>query len=249
MKLLVISDLHIGTGDRLDIFGWRDDEFLSFLADFRGEHGIDGIILNGDIFELHKYRMEDIEKARPVIAHYFRRADVVYIRGNHDRLCPRGTDEYVIVNAAGKRIHFEHGHATDFVNGTIAGRVLAGMFFGILKQAVKIRRILTLYFKAIEINDSISRIPKRYNTFKYLNYALRLLKKNDLVILGHTHHLESHKTYYLNDKKRYLNCGSCSLGRFQGMVIDTESLGYEGVKVDREQALLRVRSLRLSRPA
>jgi hypothetical protein len=53
-----------------------------------------------------------------------------------------------------------------------------------------------------------------------------------MVILAHTHKLESHHTYYLNKKKRYLNCGSCSMGRFQGVVLDTETLDYELIKKD-----------------
>jgi predicted phosphodiesterase len=249
MKLLVISDLHIGTGDSLDIFDWRDDEFLDFLTEFRDDYGIEGLVLNGDIYELHKYRMDDIVKARPALMRYFARPEVTYIKGNHDRINPLGLESYLLVNSAGKRIYFEHGHNADFVNGTRLGRVLATAFFGALKQAVKIRRVLDFYFKAVEINDMIARIPKKYNTYKYLNYALRLLKKYDIVFLGHTHTLESHVTWYLNDKKRYLNCGSCSLGRFQGMVFDTETLKYESVKIDREQARIRVRSGLLSRPA
>lgn len=34
----------------------------------------------------------------------------------------------------------------------------------------------------------------------------------------------------LYKKKRYLNTGSCSLGRFQGIVLDTETLKYELIK-------------------
>ncbi|TAL34443.1 MAG: hypothetical protein EPN93_12020 [Spirochaetes bacterium] len=249
MKLLVISDLHIGTGDPLDIFDWRDDDFLAFLTEFREDYGIEGLILNGDIYELHKYRLDDIAKARPALMRYFARPDVIYIKGNHDRISPRGLDHYLLVNPAGKRIYFEHGHDADFINGTRPGRVLAAAFFGALKQAVKFRRVLDFYFRAVEVNDMIARIPKKYNTYKYLNYALRLLKKNDVVFLAHTHSLESHVTWYLNDKKRYLNSGSCSLGRFQGMVLDTETLKYESVKIDRDEARMRVRSRILSRPA
>jgi len=86
---------------------------------------------------------------------------------------------------------------------------------------------MKFYFKLIDLDNQISQIPKRYNTIKYLTYALNLLKEHDVVILGHTHKLESHHTYYLNKKKRYLNSGSCSLGRFQGIIMDTETLKYE----------------------
>jgi predicted phosphodiesterase len=90
--------------------------------------------------------------------------------------------------------------------------------------------IIKLYFRIVALEDQVNYIPKRYNTLKYLTYALRLLKENDLVILSHTHKLESNHTYYLNKKKRYLNSGTCSLGRFQAIILDTETLKYEMIK-------------------
>jgi len=87
-----------------------------------------------------------------------------------------------------------------------------------------------VYFGIVAVEESLSTMPRKYNTLKYLTYALNLLKDNDVVILAHTHKLESHHTYYLNKKKRYLNCGSCSLGRFQGIVLDTETLRYDLIK-------------------
>ncbi|MDZ7632953.1 MAG: hypothetical protein U5L72_00325 [Bacteroidales bacterium] len=86
----------------------------------------------------------------------------------------------------------------------------------------------------VAVEESLNSVPRKYNTLKYLTYALNLLKENDMVILAHTHKLESHHTYYLNKKKRYLNCGSCSLGRFQGIVLDTETLRYDLIKATRE---------------
>ena len=105
--------------------------------------------------------------------------------------------------------------------------------------------MMDIYFKIVAIEDQINHIPKKYNTIKYLTYALKLLKEHDVVILAHTHKLESHHTYYLNKKKRYLNCGSCSMGRFQGIVMDTETLKYELIKENR----LSMKNLQLMRYA
>jgi len=55
-----------------------------------------------------------------------------------------------------------------------------------------------------------------------------------MVILGHTHKLESHKIYYLNQKKIYMNSGTCSLGRFQAVLVDTETLQHETIKMGRK---------------
>ncbi len=61
--------------------------------------------------------------------------------------------------------------------------------------------MMDIYFRIIALEDEINHIPKKYNTIKYLTYALRLLKEYDVVILGHTHKLESHHTYYLESEK------------------------------------------------
>jgi predicted phosphodiesterase len=104
----------------------------------------------------------------------------------------------------------------------------------LLKQLSHSKSLMDIYFKIVTFEDQINHIPKKYNTIKYLTYALRLLKEHDVVILAHTHKLESHHTYYLNKKKRYLNSGSCSLGRFQGILMDTETLKYELIKENKE---------------
>ena len=68
-----------------------------------------------------------------------------------------------------------------------------------------------------------------------MKYALRLLKTYDVVIMGHTHKMEAHKTYYLQNKKRYLNSGTCSHGRFQAIFLDTETLKHETIKISRKE--------------
>lgn len=47
--------------------------------------------------------------------------------------------------------------------------------------------------------------------------------------------MESHNTYYLNSKKQYCNTGSCTLGRFQGVVMDTETLRCETIKYSKKE--------------
>ena len=128
----------------------------------------------------------------------------------------------------------EHGHNADFLNGTRLGRAISLLGFNILKRIMQYKWVEKIYFKAVEWDDQINRIPKKYNTFKYLNYALKLLRDYDVVIMGHTHKLESHKTYYFNSKKIYLNTGTCSLGRFQAIIFDTETLQYDSVKISKK---------------
>lgn len=230
MNILILSDLHIDTNDNFGVFQWDDMDFIMCIERIREKHNIEKIILNGDIYELLKYSFDDIKKARPALLNYLINRDFVYIKGNHDLVCDFGLEHYRIENSKGQIIYIEHGHNADWLNGKRIGRVVGRVLFSVLKKLSYSSLMMDLYFRIIRYNDEVNIIPKRYNTITYLTYALNLLKDNDVVILGHTHKLESHHTYYLNKKKRYLNCGSCSLGRFQGIVIDTETLKYELIK-------------------
>jgi predicted phosphodiesterase len=230
MNLLIISDLHIDNGDNFGTFGWRPNKFIKFLDKLIAENGIDQVILNGDIFDLYKYTFKEVYAKNLELISYFNRRGFIYIRGNHDLFNPFAKDSHTIVNSKGQSIYIEHGHNADFLNGTRIGRAIGQAGFSILKKIVRYKWVEKIYFKIVEWDDQINRIPKKYNTFKYLNYALNLLRSYDVVVLGHTHKLESHKTYYLNTKKIYLNTGTCSLGRLQAILLDTESLKYDTLK-------------------
>ena len=219
MNILVLSDLHIDTCDNFGTFQWNEMDL--------------------------KYRFEDIRKANPNLLKYIMNKDFVFIKGNHDIVNDFGVEKYEITNSEGQTIHIEHGHNADWFNGTRIGRTIGKFGLSILKKMSHSKYMMDIYFKIVAIEDQINHIPKKYNTIKYLTYALKLLKEHDVVILAHTHKLESHHTYYLNKKKRYLNCGSCSMGRFQGIVMDTETLKYELIKENR----LSMKNLQLMRYA
>jgi len=227
MNILVISDLHIDTGDTFGAFQWDEMDFILNLERIRDNYNIDKIIFNGDTFELLKYRFEDIVEANPVLIKYLKDKDFIFIKGNHDIVSSFGVEYYRISNSHGQVIHIEHGHNADWFNGKKVGRAIGKFGFSILKKWSHSKFMMDIYFRIINIQEHINHVPKKYNTIKYLTYALRLLKEHEVVILAHTHKIESHHTYYLTKKKRYLNCGSCSLGRFQGIIMDTETLKYE----------------------
>jgi len=230
MNILILSDLHIDTKDKFGTFQWNENDLIEQIENIRELYSIKKIIFNGDTFELLKYSYEEIKRAHPSIIRYFRDKDFVFIKGNHDIVNKFGHESYEITNSQGQTIHIEHGHNADWFNGSRAGRAISKFGFSILKKLSHSRSLMAIYFKIVDLEEQINHIPKKYNTIKYLAYALKLLKDHDVVILAHTHKLESHHTYYLNKKKRYLNCGSCSMGRFQGIVLDTETLKYELIK-------------------
>lgn len=235
MKLLIISDLHIGNGGRMNTFGWRPERFIKTLEKQKRKYEIDKVILNGDIFDLYQHKFDEVKTQNAQLVDYLGSKDFIYIRGNHDFFNTFARESYQIVNRQGKIIHIEHGHKADFINGTRIGRSLGRILFELLKFFTRFKYILNIFYNVVERIDEIDRIPKKYNSYKYLNYALKLLKNYDVVVLGHTHKIETHKTYYLSSKKRYLNTGACSMGRFQGIVLDTESLKYETIKINKEK--------------
>lgn len=234
MNLLIISDLHIDKNDKVGLFQWNELEFILQLERIRHHFQIDKLILNGDVFELFKYSPDDIKKANPVLTKYFNDKDIIFIRGNHDMASDIGENNYLISNLKDQTIYIEHGHNADWFDGSRLGRALGKLGLSVMKKMSSSPFMFKFYLMIVNFNEEINKIPKRYNTLKYLTYAMKLLKEYDVVILGHTHKLESHHTYFLNRKKRYLNCGSCSLGRFQGIVLDTETLKYELIKETKE---------------
>lgn len=231
MNILIISDTHIGDGGKFSSFGWTEDKFIQILKHIKNDYQIEKIILNGDIYELYKFDTDDIEAKYQKLIAFLEDGKNIYIKGNHDAYINRGLDFYQIINSKGKTIHIEHGHNADFMNGTKIGRLIGKYFFHFLKILTKNKYLLKRYFDYMNYHEAIDRIPRKYNRIKYLSYALKLLQKYDLVVLGHTHKLEIHRTYYLNDKKTYINTGTCSLGRFQAVVLDTESLKYTSIKL------------------
>ena len=228
MVILVLSDLHIDCHDNFSIFGWNEQDFIERIEYLRDKHNIDKVIFNGDVFELLKYRFDEVRAANPLLFRYFEaNKDFIFIKGNHDFVLDFTVDNYRITNSKGQIIHIEHGHNADWLNGKRIGRALGKFGFSILKRMSASSMMMNLYFRIVAYDDQINHIPKRYNTLRYLTYALKLLKDSDVVIMGHTHKLEAHHTYYLNRKKRYLNSGVCSMGRLQGIIMDTETLQYE----------------------
>ena len=234
MKILILSDLHIDTSDNFGTFQWDEMDFIMQVEGLRDIYNIDKVIFNGDVYELLKYRSEEIWNAHPILMRYFTDNDFIFIKGNHDLMAEVGSSQYQITNSSGQIIHIEHGHNADWFNGSRPGRFIGRLGLSLLKKMSDSKFLMDIYFRIVSFEDQINHIPKNYNTLKYLTYALKLLRKYDVVVLAHTHKLESHHTYYLNKKKRYLNCGTCSLGRFQGILMDTETLKYELIKETRE---------------
>ena len=71
MNILILSDLHIDTSDNFGTFQWDDMDLIMQIEGLRDIYNIDKVIFNGDVYELLKYRFEEIRNAHPVLMRYF----------------------------------------------------------------------------------------------------------------------------------------------------------------------------------
>lgn len=235
MKLFVVSDLHLEASETLGTFGWDQDEFIAMMEAVRKNYSIDKVILNGDTFDLCKSAYEDIAAKNGKLLDYFYGIKALFIKGNHDNALPFGQKHFGVINGKGEKVYIEHGHKGDFINGSAVGRFIGKTFYKILHFATRLSLIRSWYYGYLE-NDEGFKGHRNYNSYKYLRHAVKLHRKYDVVILGHTHKMEHHNTFSQGNFKRYFNSGSCSFGRFQGIVIDTETLEYLTVRFDPPQA-------------
>lgn len=231
MKLLVVSDFHIADNEALGTFGWEEQEFIEKMEAVRKSHAIDRVVLNGDIFDLYKSNYRDIAARHGRLISYLRGIKAVFIRGNHDSGLHFGQDHFGMINSKGEKIYIEHGHRGDFINGTGIGRATASLFYKLLKILALLPLTRALYYTYVVHDEGLLGHGK-YNCYKYLRHAVKLLRRYDVVILGHTHRIEVHNTYWRDRNKRYFNTGACSFGRFQGLVLDTETLKHRNVRFD-----------------
>jgi len=120
VRIAVISDLHLGCGDRSDRFGHDEGAFLGFLDGL--ERRFDAIAINGDLFET--WQGVRFGRPREALAAARQRHGRLVARfgeapyhltwGNHDPLlAERGAVETLEFDADGLRVLLTHGHRFD----------------------------------------------------------------------------------------------------------------------------------------
>jgi deoxyribose-phosphate aldolase len=81
--LLVISDVHLGGGDKHDYQSGLDYEMVALLEQAIERNAM--VVINGDFLELLKYSYGDIKRAHPTVFDALRRVQkILYVPGNHD---------------------------------------------------------------------------------------------------------------------------------------------------------------------
>lgn len=144
-SVLVISDTHIGLSEK-EIFGKDFEQFTDALASTNAltVHGVDAefqfempkaIILMGDYLDFWDGDLESLPKFAVDYGRILvERADVFYLRGNHDYIVPQVSpdlqtkhkfeiSEYKVLKIAGKPYFFIHGHQFESAFGSLSLKI------------------------------------------------------------------------------------------------------------------------------
>ncbi len=225
MQIAVISDLHLGAGDRADTFGHDEHEFLRFLRYL--EQNFERIVLLGGIWEaLTGARYGDAagaltraRAAHPEIADRFRTRQYHYVHGNHDiiaGLTERAPEE-LEWHVDGTRILFTHGHHHDVL--IRKARWLSEFGGWILRL-----RMSPLYsaFSAPDALRSGHTADSNRCPFQRWATSLARLRGADVVVTGHTH--QASRAEHGNNL--FLTSGSCAEGKYSFLGMDTRRGDY-----------------------
>ena len=224
MKIAVISDLHLGVGDRSDRFGHELNRFLRFLRFL--EDNFERVVLLGDIWDplttsgrvSAREGLRRCRETHETLGHWFERKPYVYVHGNHDLAagCLEGAPEHHWVEANGVRILFTHGHQHDvLVRWTPC---LAGL--GIWLGSWLLRLRLSHLYRFLDRIDCLrSGFSSNASACSFQRWAVTAARAQsaDIVVTGHTHY----PTKAQHHDVLFLNSGSCADGRFTFLSMDT----------------------------
>jgi UDP-2,3-diacylglucosamine pyrophosphatase LpxH len=225
----VISDLHLGTRDKVDAFQHEDNEFLRFLKYLEGN--FERIVLLGDIWETltaPKPGMQEVELLRAQAAHpeihrRLLRLPYRYVHGNHDLVASqimRAPDEYRL-DADGIRVVFNHGHQGDGL--CMSARRLSefGVWAGGWLRRVGMQAV---YSSLASLESGRSTEADRCSVRRWaLSHGAT--READIVVTGHTH--KAAKVHA--GARLFLNSGSCAEGNISFLSLDTRADRYEVV--------------------
>jgi len=181
-KVLIISDLHMGTGTRDDLY--HNGEMLTrILEEYYFNNGWI-LVLNGDIEELHKYSLDQIRETWAGLYRVFnlfaKENRLFKIIGNHDEpliLKRRMSYPFAIHNV----IKIETGVIPAYV---YHGHQLSA-FYVTFNRIFSV--LVKLFLKPFGIkNITDSRSPYKRFQIEKMAYAFSM-KNNCLSIIGHTH--------------------------------------------------------------
>lgn len=229
MKIAVISDLHLGAGDRADGFGHDDAEFLRFLAFL--ERNFERIVLLGDVWEtLHSRRLGNVveelratREAHRDIARRFERRCYSYVHGNHDLIAGAelAAPDELTIEADGVRLVFMHGHQGDTL---IQKRAWLADILVWLGGWVRRAGLEALYRLCADMDLARGALQADYAQCPFQRWAVGHAEQRsaEVIVTGHTHMAARSE----HGSRLFLNSGSCSEGEFSFLSIDTRRGDY-----------------------
>lgn len=228
MKIAVISDLHLGPGDKADLFGHDESKFLKFLNFL--ESNFERIILLGDIWETLTPQWPDpvralkqSREAHPLIARRFEREQYTYIHGNHDIIAGQvcRAPEELQLNVDGTRLLFTHGHHHD----ALIRHARWASEFAVWLGGWILRVGLGAVYKLFDEFDKVmSGAHTDHSRCTFQRWAIDLASAHgaDVIVTGHTHIPLKQE----HQQGLYLNSGSCSHGHLSYLAMDTRAAQY-----------------------
>jgi len=219
VKLVVISDVHLGT------YGCHAKELLKYMKSIQPET----LILNGDIIDIWQFKKRYWPKPHMKVVKYIigmatKGIKVYYITGNHDETLRKFAGMQMggleIVNNVslelnGKKIWFFHGDVFDVImkNSKWLARIGAISYDALIVLNVFINYISRLIGRgkvslSKKIKDNVKSALKYINDFEVSAATLAIHKEYDYIVCGHIHHPDMRE---IKDSKgnsiMYLNSG------------------------------------------
>jgi predicted phosphodiesterase len=228
VNIAVISDLHLGPGDRSDRFGHDDESFLKFLHYL--EDNFERIVLLGDIWETLTTAfpfdaiagLRAAREAHRGIARRFEGERYTYVHGNHDLVASReGIADELVLEADGARLLFTHGHHHDLLIRNARWLSELGVWLGgwLLRM-----RMSWLYraFENLDHHRGLDEPEGAAMAFQKWAIDAATLREADIVVTGHTHvPLKAE-----HGSRLFLNSGSCTQGGYSFLALDTRAGRY-----------------------
>lgn len=229
MEIAVISDLHLGPGDRSDLFGHEEARFMRFLSFL--EDNFEKVVLLGDIWETltpraplsPKDALRAAREAHPFIASRFDRPKYTYVYGNHDIVAGSSErrPEELLLTDCGTRVLFTHGHQHDRLIRYARWASELGVWLGgwILRFGME---WVYRFFDRLDRLRAGAAAEAKECTFQ--RWAVNMAEQRgvDVIVTGHTHIPISAP----HGNTLFMNSGSCAQGRFSFLSLDTKAARY-----------------------
>lgn len=214
MKTIIFSDTHL-----TEQFNKRTYSFLKRLI-----NQADQVIINGDFWDAFSTSFDQFVTSKwKELFPLLKQKQTIYIYGNHDR--PEFSDERVnffsviqksehLIATNPKKLIIKHGH----------------QYTPNLESYLKYRSIVKFFNRAYGIAEGLvlklfgrgffRRTLYRSFTFNMVSYAKKNLKKDEVLVCGHSHNAE-----FLPEQK-YINSGFIRHGLAQYLVIENKKIRF-----------------------